>query len=137
VELAHITPYAEVQDHTFENLIALCPTCHTRFDRGDIDRLSMKGYKANLAVVKGRYGEIERRVLDLLAANPEATQLRLPGGWDLQLWYLLKDGLLAKLQVPSLRIEGIAAAETYVVTEAGRAFLEHWVAADPVSAEAE
>ncbi|MFJ6896849.1 HNH endonuclease [Streptomyces hokutonensis] len=137
VELAHITPYAEVRDHTFENLIALCPTCHTRFDRGDIDRPSMRGYKANLAVVNGRYGETERRVLDLLAANPEATQLRLPGGWDLQLWYLLKDGLLAKLQVPSLRIEGIAAAETYAVTEAGRAFLQHWVAADPVSAEAE
>lgn len=43
VELALTVPYADVKKHTFENLIALCPTCHTRCDRGDIDRLSMHG----------------------------------------------------------------------------------------------
>jgi hypothetical protein len=138
VELAHITPYADVLEHTFENLIALCPTCHTRYDRGDIDRLSMKGYKANLAVVNGRYGEMERRLLDQLAAAPEVTHFRLPGGWDLQLWYLLKDGLVAKLNGGTvIEINGIAATDDYVVTEAGRAFLQQWIAARPVSAEAE
>ncbi|MEU0208220.1 HNH endonuclease [Streptomyces canus] len=96
--MAHITPYADVEDHTFENLIALCPTCHPRYDRGDIDRLSMKGYKANHAVVNGRYGDMERRVLDQLASSPGATHFRLPGGWNLQLWYLLKDGLIAKIE---------------------------------------
>ena len=28
-EIAHIVPWAETQDHSFENLIALCPNCHT------------------------------------------------------------------------------------------------------------
>jgi hypothetical protein len=58
-----------VRDHTFENLIALCPTCHTRYDNGDIDRLSMKGYKANLGLVTRRYGEVERRLLDALGES--------------------------------------------------------------------
>jgi len=59
-----------VREHRFENLIPLCPTCHARYDRGDIDRLSMTGYKANLGVVASRYGEFERRVLDIFSENP-------------------------------------------------------------------
>src|SRR4051794_10951755 len=71
VELAHIEPWATVREHTFENLIALCPTCHTRYDRGEIDRLAMQHYKANLGLVNGRFGELERRLLDLFVANPD------------------------------------------------------------------
>lgn len=51
VEIAHIVPWATVRQHTYENLIALCPTCHARYDRGEIDRLSMKKYKENLRAV--------------------------------------------------------------------------------------
>ncbi|AWN30616.1 hypothetical protein DKG71_34970 [Streptomyces sp. NEAU-S7GS2] len=49
IEIAHIRPWAQVRRHEFENLIALCPTCHTLFDRGHIDRVSMLKYKANLS----------------------------------------------------------------------------------------
>lgn len=49
IEIAHIQPWAKVKCHEFENLIALCPTCHTLFDRGDIDRKSMLHYKARLS----------------------------------------------------------------------------------------
>ncbi|MGV9559862.1 HNH endonuclease [Streptomyces sp. NPDC003522] len=50
VEIAHITPWAKVRNHEFKNLIALCPTCHARFDdpHGPIDRKAMRQYKANL-----------------------------------------------------------------------------------------
>jgi 5-methylcytosine-specific restriction endonuclease McrA len=41
VEIAHIVPWEKVKEHTFDNLIVLCPTCHTRFDKGEIDRKSM------------------------------------------------------------------------------------------------
>jgi hypothetical protein len=36
VELAHIVPWSTAKEYTFDNLIALSPTCHTRFDRGDL-----------------------------------------------------------------------------------------------------
>ncbi|WP_267893896.1 HNH endonuclease [Streptomyces sp. CB00316] len=67
VELAHITPWSKTKEHTFDNLIALCPTCHTRFDRGDIDRKAMLQYKLNLEVLNGRYTDVERQVLKVYA----------------------------------------------------------------------
>jgi hypothetical protein len=48
LEIAHIVPWAEVRSHDFDNMIALCPTCHTRFDRGEISRLEMLEYKKAL-----------------------------------------------------------------------------------------
>ena len=48
-EIAHIVPWAESQDNSFDNLIVLCPNCHTRFDqKKDIDRLAVRIYKRNL-----------------------------------------------------------------------------------------
>jgi hypothetical protein len=32
-EKAHIIPYCETEDNSFENLILLCPNCHTNFDK--------------------------------------------------------------------------------------------------------
>jgi hypothetical protein len=50
VEIAHIDPWEKVREHKFENLIALCPTCHDRYDKKrDIDRKAMLMYKQQLA----------------------------------------------------------------------------------------
>lgn len=35
VEKAHITPYCKTADNVYENLVILCPTCHTDFDKND------------------------------------------------------------------------------------------------------
>lgn len=45
LEIAHIVPWRRVKRHEFRNMIVLCPNCHTRFDRGDIDRQAMLQYK--------------------------------------------------------------------------------------------
>ncbi|MFE3073138.1 HNH endonuclease [Streptomyces sp. NPDC059247] len=45
LEIAHIVPWHRVQRHDFHNMIVLCPNCHTRFDRGDVDRQAMFHYK--------------------------------------------------------------------------------------------
>lgn len=33
IEKAHIDPYCETEDNSFENLVLLCPNCHTNFDK--------------------------------------------------------------------------------------------------------
>lgn len=33
IEKAHIIPYCDTVDNSFENLIVLCPNCHTNFDK--------------------------------------------------------------------------------------------------------
>ncbi|MER6216825.1 HNH endonuclease [Streptomyces sp. NPDC001674] len=45
LEIAHIVPWRHVKRHDFHNMIVLCPNCHTRFDRGAIDRQAMFRYK--------------------------------------------------------------------------------------------
>lgn len=45
LEIAHIVPWHRVRRHDLPNMIVLCPNCHTRFDRGDIDRQAMFRYK--------------------------------------------------------------------------------------------
>lgn len=35
IEKAHITPYCKTADNVYENLVVLCPTCHTDFDKNN------------------------------------------------------------------------------------------------------
>ena len=70
VEIAHIVPWSKVRRHEFKNLIALCPTCHTRFDdpHGPIDLKAMRQYKANLnPLLSGDLGNREGQAARLAA----------------------------------------------------------------------
>jgi hypothetical protein len=68
VEIAHIDPWNKVKEHRYENLIALCPNCHNRFDRGEIDKKSVLQYKAQLRFVIERYSRFELDVLEELSS---------------------------------------------------------------------
>jgi len=131
--IAHIIPWEQVKKHSFDNLIALCPTCHSRFDRGEIDRKAMEQYKANLSVLNGRYGDLEQRVLRFFAKYPDADEIELPGGLDILLMYLLEDGLLtATRSRGAARIAGVPvlAFKLYRPTDKGRQFIEKWLGAE-------
>lgn len=134
VEIAHIVPYAKTQNNSFENLIALCPTCHTRFDSGQIDRQSMRQYKSNLSVISSRYSDLERRVIEYFVNNPQQNTVLLPGGLQLLLGYLVKDGLLeieAKL-MPSIG-GSIFTNDEYNLTDAGQEFVGHLRGNEPLT----
>ena len=72
VDVHHIVPWAKVQEHRVENLIALCPNCHRRAERGDIDRKSLRLYKARLAAAF-RFEEV--------SLYPEEVVLPTGFGW--------------------------------------------------------
>ena len=36
IEKAHIDAYCETADNSYENLVLLCPTCHTDFDKNHL-----------------------------------------------------------------------------------------------------
>lgn len=81
LEVAHIEPWSKTKSHEFHNLIALCPNCHTRFDKGEIDRKAMLAYKANLN--KGADSErqfLERvRRLEMDSPSSSSPEDRLTG----------------------------------------------------------
>lgn len=65
-DIAHIIPWSEVKEHKYENLIALCPNCHRRADREEIDRKSLRIYKRILQRLTDRYDRFELLVLNEL-----------------------------------------------------------------------
>ena len=134
VEIAHIIPWETVHEHTFDNLIALCPNCHDRFDKKhEIDRKAMLQYKANLSVINQRFGDLEKRVLELFAEQPTAGNIWLPGGLDILLMYLLKDGLLVDTgQNSGVVMAGVPSAKLYALTTKGKEFIQKWVHANEI-----
>jgi hypothetical protein len=129
-EMAHIIPWAQVKEHKFDNLIALCPNCHTRYDRREIDRKAMLQYKANLSIVNGRYGEIEQRILKLAADQPGKDLIWLPGGLDIMVMNLLQDGFLEFTPHNSgVILSGIPSMVAYRITPSGQEFVNRWISA--------
>jgi predicted restriction endonuclease len=63
VDIHHIIPWAQRQAHEYDNLIALCPNCHRRADRGEIDRKSLRRYKINLRFIHDKYSQLEIDIL--------------------------------------------------------------------------
>jgi len=137
--IEHIDDWAIVREHRFENLIVLCANCHGLKGEGPrrLDRKALRQYKINLGVINSRYGDIERRVLEFFAEQPGINDITLPGGLDILLLYLIKDGLLAKMPYRGgIYFGSLPMQQGYVLTPAGREFVGKWAAAQPVSAEA-
>lgn len=53
LDVHHIVPWETCQKHEYSNLIALCPVCHRRAHKGEIDRKALLQYKAALATGTG------------------------------------------------------------------------------------
>lgn len=124
--LEHIEDWARVKEHKFANMIVLCRNCHGLKGEGPrkLDRKALRQIKANLGIINGRYGEMERRLLMFLAQQPKLAtgntfQIKLPGGIELMLWYLIKDGMLVPQRdmTPSL-IDNVPLMQDYLVTDA-------------------
>ncbi|MFW2513306.1 HNH endonuclease [Demequina sp. SO4-13] len=94
LEIHHIREHARGGPDEFQNLILLCAVCHARVTRGEIDRTSVKAYKANLALLNSRYGDLERRVLSRFTADPELETVVVDVAQKLALDYLIDDGIL-------------------------------------------
>lgn len=136
-EIAHIVPYAETQDNSFENLIALCPNCHTRYDqKKEIDRKSMEIYKRNLSILNNRYSDMERRLFEYLAQTKEKVFV-LGAGGDMLVANAVKDGLFMLKSGPLDGLSFLADSPegmtkqfplqfTYWVTDTGADFIERY-----------
>lgn len=74
-EIAHIEPWAETKDHSFDNLIALCPNCHTRYDaKKEIDLKAMRMYKQALKTSRLPFAET-------VFLGDHDTELEVPEKW--------------------------------------------------------
>ena len=152
IDVHHIVDYAVVQEHTFDNLIALCPNDHRRVTNHEIPRKAIQQIKANLSVLNHRYSDLERRFLERAAIEKRKAGegFLLSGGLDLLMSGLLEDGLVTKMALPignpfmplSLppgapppppgSLDAFAPWVAYNLTDKGEEFVQHWLTAEPL-----
>lgn len=148
LEIDHIEDWAKVKEHKFANMIVLCANCHGLKGEGPrkLDRKALRQIKANLGIINGRYGETERRVLAFLIKSPklyngDTLTIKLPGGFDILIHYLLEDGILTPLPHRPVVKKSIYEVindysplmqQSYLVTEAGRVLIAQLRDAQPL-----
>jgi len=95
VEIHHIVPWESCQAHDYHNLIALCPNCHIRADRGEIDRKSLRIYKASLRFTHDRFSQFEVDALAQASQLLPNNGMPYPRGMELLVKRLLDAGLVS------------------------------------------
>ncbi len=63
IDVHQIIPWETSREHRYENLIALCPNCHRQAHKEEIDKKSLRIYKANLRYTHDKFSQFE---VDLL-----------------------------------------------------------------------
>ena len=78
IEKAHIDPYCETKDNAFENLVILCPNCHTNFDKNHLfteeqirewKRIRQEENDRFFSKKFSTFNELQREVVPLLLDN--------------------------------------------------------------------
>src|SRR5262249_12914391 len=108
------------------NLIALCPTCHTRYDKGEIDRKSMQTYKLNLHLVNSRYGDLEQRVIRRFIKDRTSNDFWWFVDMEILLLNLLDDELLQ--DGGQTKVIGGLVQKLYKLTVKGMDYIAQWPA---------
>ena len=126
VDVHHIVPWETRQTHEYENLIALCPNCHRRADRGDIDRKSLRIYKANLRFAHDKFSNFEVDLLFELYRAPLGSTVQFPSYLMLLVKRMIEAGYVQRIETPAgVVIGGMKSNPDYLlITDNGRRFVE-------------
>jgi HNH endonuclease len=125
VEIHHIVPWESCQSHDYQNLIALCPNCHLRADRGNIDRKSLRIYKASLRFTHDRFSQFEVDILVQASQLLPNQGIPYPRGMELLVKRLLDANFVSlhESQGGMVRSLGIRVDPIILIaTEAGHTY---------------
>ncbi len=125
VDVHHIIPWETCKKHEYENLIALCPNCHRRaHKKNEIDRKSLRLYKANLRFTHDRFSQLEVDVLFELDKQPQANIMWAPFN-QLLLKRLIDSGLIQYTVTPAgVVVGGMKSNPDYIqISQAGVEYL--------------
>lgn len=125
VDIHHIIPWEQCKAHEYENLIALCPNCHRRADNGEIDRKSLRLYKANLRFAHDKFSQVELDILFELFRIPADRAIQWPPFMNILLKRVLDAGYV-RIQKASgvVEIDGMQANPDFLlITDKGRGFV--------------
>jgi HNH endonuclease len=125
IDIHHIVPWAQCQAHEYDNLIALCPNCHRRADRGEIDRKSLRLYKLNLRFAHDKYSQLEMDVLFRLSKLPHGHGIPWLGYMSIMLQRLVDSEFIEAYapQVVETSMGAVTSPDIITITQNGRNFI--------------
>jgi hypothetical protein len=126
IDLHHMVEVSNGGGDVPENLIALCPTCHALFHRGEIDRKSIYTWKAMLVALTRAFDQFALDQLIFLG-KPETKSLLVSGDGILSFSRLMAAGLATfscKAQ------NGPLAAYSVSLTNPGKQLVMAWLSGD-------
>jgi len=97
IDLHHLNQVKDGGDNSISNLIALCPTCHALFHRGEFKRESLFVWKATLVSLSQAF---DKDAIDdlLFVALPSTRTLLVSGDGVLKFSRLISAGLVRTTQ---------------------------------------
>ena len=127
LEIHHLDQVSDGGENTTDNLLTLCPNCHTLHHSGTISKESLKSWKQlQLSLNEG----FNKASIDILLSMPQIKALSVTGDGFVHVAPLLTGGYL-RLTVSATPIAGHAAGSfTLILTEKGKAFIEAWKSGD-------
>ncbi len=126
VDVHHIVPWAQCQAHKYDNLIAICPNCHRRADRGEIDRKSLRLYKLNLRFIHDKYSQFEMDMMFELHALQSEQVIMWPPYLNLLIKRLIESQFV-DIERPRAKVSlgGMQASPDHLkITPRGRQFID-------------
>jgi hypothetical protein len=127
IDVHHIIPWETCKTHEYENLIALCPNCHRRADKEEIDRKALRMYKANLRFAHDKFSNFEMDLLFELYKAPANAGFQWPPFLMIQVKRMIDAGYIFRRAVTDggVWINGMKSDPDYLfITPPGRRFVE-------------
>lgn len=133
VHIRHINERADGGEDDVGNLIALCESCYDRVRSGYLTRRSLEQYKASLAIINARYGDVERRVLQIFVQGDASRGVLLPTGMEALMSFLVSDGMV-EIRIPDgeSNSQRFPSFREYRLTDRGRKLVTRWAKAQPL-----
>jgi hypothetical protein len=125
IDVHHIIPWEQCQKHEYENLIALCPNCHRRADRREIDRKALRLYKANLRFAHDKFSQVEVDILFELFKAGDGKHVEWPPFMHILIKRIVESGYIQiQRSQGGVFIMGMQTNPDYlVITPKGKQFI--------------
>jgi hypothetical protein len=125
VDIHHITPWNKCKKHEYKNLIALCPNCHRRADKNEIDKKSLLMYKNNLRFLYDKFTTFEIDILFELTRIPTNNALLIMPSFKLLLKRIIESKYIEWNETPpGIMIGGMKSNPDFIrITPSGKKFV--------------